>query len=332
MDLHDRILGCLVGCGLGDALGVPHDFRTSIPVSEYTGTLEFRLKRFNRFKKETKYTAVGQVSDDTEMMLILSRLLIENRGYDRKSALAAYMEWANHPTTALMGRNTREIFKGVTTVRGVEARINRLKRRKTTQSNGALMRCAILVLLEDRNDEDCTITNPDMTCVQTNQIYLRLVSGAFKGLPKSELRKLLDITTTEHMLGSDYKILVEIPSIISDTIEKALEGTPRDVTKVGKGWCIHGLYCAIYALFHFDNYRDAIDWTIRLGGDTDTNAAIAGALMGAHYGYQALEACESENIETLLNCDTSLDDYERPEKWTMSVVKEYAGKLTDIFG
>lgn len=39
--MQDKIAGMLFGIALGDALGAPHEFRQSIPVTQYTGYLEY---------------------------------------------------------------------------------------------------------------------------------------------------------------------------------------------------------------------------------------------------------------------------------------------------
>lgn len=315
---YDKILGCLVGCGLGDALGLPHEFKTSVPVKKYTGKLEFVLQRYNRFKDEIKHTVVGQISDDTEMMLMLCDVLIEQGEYSRVHAIMQYKEWANHRTSAFMGKNTRDIFQGVTTVKGVESRITRLKTREESQSNGALMRCAILAIVDNIKYAlvDCELTNPHEVCIETNRMYLGLVRKAFQGFSKKRLMDWLESTPT-----------IEV---VRTAITSALLKRRRDVTKL-KGWCIHGIYCAVYALFHFNNFQTGIDWVIRLGGDTDTNGAIAGALMGVYYGFKELEKCEKKNIAILFECDTSRGDFPRKEKWTMAVAKDYALMLSDIF-
>jgi ADP-ribosylglycohydrolase len=61
----------------------------------------------------------------------------------------------------------------------------------------------------------------------------------------------------------------------------------------------------------------------KLVGDTDTNAAIAGALLGAYYGYDKIieNDITRENIDILLKCDTTQGDIVRP----------YDYKLTEDF-
>lgn len=303
-EMEDKVLGMLVGAGLGDALGAPHEFRYQTDV--YTGILEYK-GRINSMYQPCVYLDVGQVTDDTEMTLTIARQIVE-KGYNKDEIVLEYMKWANSKTR-MMGRNTRQLFKGVKTLRGYKNRFE--KNEKISESNGALMRCSALSLLpDDSYIDDCKLTNPAPQAVEVNRVYIGMLRQIFKGVEKSDLK-----------LDSSF------PDV-QTAIEQALSKQTRDVTGKTKGWCVHGLYCAIYSLLHFDNYKDAIDWVIRLGGDTDTNGCISGAVLGAYYGYTEVEKVEGENIEILLSCDTTGGDLVRDERYRMTDVKTLAHNLT----
>lgn len=290
--MDDKILGCLVGCGLGDALGAPFELRGSMDLKDYNGILQYRSKFTNRFTKEEKYNEIGQVTDDTEMTLILARHIAEYKTINRSSLILSYIEWAKNSHN--MGRNTRFLFKNIKTVKGVDKRREKLE--SNNESNGALMRCSILALIPIEDALiDCRITNPNNTCLLANEIYLTVARMIISGNNKIDIREYL-----ERYKNPDSKIHI--------AIKQALNGEVRDVRGKTKGWCVHGLYCALYSLFNFENFKDAIDSVIKLGGDTDTNGAICGALLGWYYGFERLIAEENENIQILLNCHPSNRD------------------------
>jgi len=56
---------------------------------------------------------------------------------------------------------------------------------------------------------------------------------------------------------------------------------------------------ALWQLLHAKSLEEGVVDTVMRGGDTDTNAAIAGALMGAVYGR---EAVPSQWVEKILSC------------------------------
>jgi hypothetical protein len=45
---------------------------------------------------------------------------------------------------------------------------------------------------------------------------------------------------------------------------------------------------AFYQLLYGENFQDGVVTTVRCGGDTDTNAAICAALLGAVHGRDAI--------------------------------------------
>jgi ADP-ribosyl-[dinitrogen reductase] hydrolase len=54
------------------------------------------------------------------------------------------------------------------------------------------------------------------------------------------------------------------------------------------GFLKHGFVLSFYALLKGLSYDDTVAFAIKLAGDTDTNACIAGGMMGALYGREAL--------------------------------------------
>jgi len=311
-----NVLSMFYGGALGDALGVPFEFRYSISVSKYNGKLEYKPMMRSRFQG-VRYGVVGQVSDDTEMTIALAQSIVNSGGkYNRDEAILQYIEWANSKPMG-MGANTRKLFAGIKS-KGKRAIATYEKRRikrfdsslkdginpKDAQSNGSLMRCAPLALSPGKNYEnvitDVDLTNPNDVNREAGVIYVKL------------LRELL----FGGMSGIDPLGSAKQPEIIK-AIRQARNKEVRDVMKIGRGWVAHAFYCAVYCLLNFDNYTEAINWVIRLGGDTDTNAAIAGSIMGAKIGYPFLIDTKLEpNLLIMLQANTKDGDFPRPKKYT----------------
>ncbi len=66
-----------------------------------------------------------------------------------------------------------------------------------------------------------------------------------------------------------------------------------------QGWVLIAFQNALWQLLHAPSLKEGVVNTVMRGGDTDTNAAIAGALLGAVYGRDAVPA---QWRDTLLNC------------------------------
>ena len=54
------------------------------------------------------------------------------------------------------------------------------------------------------------------------------------------------------------------------------------------GWVLTAFQNALYELLHAPTLEEGVIATVQCGGDTDTNGAICGALLGAAYGRAAV--------------------------------------------
>ncbi len=71
---------------------------------------------------------------------------------------------------------------------------------------------------------------------------------------------------------------------VSERLAQATSGRkPADFQRQ-QGWVLTALQNAFHHLLHTRNPEQTLIETVGEGGDTDTNAAIAGALSGAAYG------------------------------------------------
>src|SRR5436853_7681534 len=133
----DRVRGMFMGAFLGDSLGAPHEFKCNSKVL-YTGLLQHRAFMTSQYQGK-KELEVAQCTDDSELTITLLRTIIADKGYNKDNVIKAYLTWANSKVW-MMGKNTRALLKGVTTLKGYQNRINKilaLSDDQRTQSNGA---------------------------------------------------------------------------------------------------------------------------------------------------------------------------------------------------
>lgn len=83
-----------------------------------------------------------------------------------------------------------------------------------------------------------------------------------------------------------------------EAITGAAEAPPEDYVHQ-QGWVLIAFRNALWQLLHASNLEEAVVDTVMRGGDTDTNAAICGALLGAVCGRDAVP---EQWTECLLNC------------------------------
>jgi ADP-ribosylglycohydrolase len=156
------------------------------------------------------------------------------------------MQWRN----VAIGNNTRNTLLGVNTVAGYLNRWKKFKIEnpdptKWTESNGALMRCWPLALIENdqqrRNAvaQDCSITNANPICISVNQVYITIVHKLIYNKP------IVESDFEEHLYT--YK----------NALKNGVNG--RNVT-INKGQCLNSLYCAFVALCFPDSkpYNESI--------------------------------------------------------------------------
>jgi ADP-ribosylglycohydrolase len=205
------------------------------------------------------------------------------------------------------------VCKGVKTLTGYKKRYvkvftsNEIK--QNAKSNGALMRCYPIALAgyigmdyEKMIDQDCSITNPSKEYIQDIKKYIKSLIKVLKGKSKESILK-------------DYQFPKDPPDI-----------------KDHRGYYCHALYCTYMGLRDFDNYQNAIKHIISMGGDTDTNACIAGALLGAYYGIEKMKKNKEfkNNFEIIKNCDTTQGDYPRPTEYSITKIKKMIKKIERI--
>jgi ADP-ribosylglycohydrolase len=74
---------------------------------------------------------------------------------------------------------------------------------------------------------------------------------------------------------------------VARALEAAADAPPADF-QTQQGWVLIALQNAFFRLLHQPNLEEGVVATVMAGGDTDTNAAIAGALLGAVHGRDAV--------------------------------------------
>ena len=263
-----RAQGCLLGQLTGDSLGSLVEFKSLREIKTlYPGGVR-ELKDGGTFD-----LLAGQPTDDSEMALALALALAERGDYDQNVVRNAYISWFDSGPFDC-GITIRNALRGSMDPK--------------SQSNGAMMRVSPLGIwctrYVDEEDgfqtiarlaaEDAKITHPNKVCVDANILYVAAIAEAVKS-PK-EPRVVYDKI-------KERAEQINVRPALKEAIENAQLSPPPDYTHQ-KGWVLIAFQNALYQLLHAPNFTEAVIDTVMKGGDTDTNAAICGALLGAVYG------------------------------------------------
>jgi ADP-ribosyl-[dinitrogen reductase] hydrolase len=277
----DRALGSMLGMVIGDSLGSLVEFQTAETIrSAYPGGVR------NLAASPVWHTLPGQPTDDSELGLALARSLVRMRGYDPEDAASAYGRWyASGPFDC--GQTTGLAFGAVAAApEGDKAWAAKDKADRTSQSNGSLMRVApIGVWASDPDEaaatasEDSALSHPHPVCRASCACFTAAISAA--------------------LLGADRRGMMETALRIADAagseaapvataLRQAVAGVaPADFQR-HMGWVLIALQNAFFHLAAGTAIEPALIETVGRGGDTDTNGAVAGALLGAADGRGSL--------------------------------------------
>lgn len=281
----DKIEGCIYGVVVGDALGTTYEFRkaASIKLPEtlnIVGGGPFKVKK-------------GQVTDDSEMTIAMLRSIIRMGKYDKNDVAKAYIRWMESEP-ADSGLTTRKALMGATNYKEVVA--HSMERNQGSLSNGFLMRISPLAVygmrlkpskLNKHIMEEIAMTNPSDICYYAAKLYIHMLIYLMKGGQNIEKEALRIIALDKHKGVPELKNIV-LSAKVTPYFKYAADTGVDDIVAIDgeyMGFFAVTLQLSFHELYHAKNYEEAMRGIIKHGGDTDTNCAIAGGLLGAKFGY-----------------------------------------------
>lgn len=267
--IRARIRASWGGLMVGDALGSPAEFcyREDI-LHRFPDGLD---RMTDGFVICTTRKA-GVVTDDTDMAVCLQRSLEEAQGWDPQTALRFYKEWYDTDPPDI-GETIRNALRG--------------EMNPDTEANGALMRVAPIAYRaalcpefdwERAVREDTCLTHPNRVCIDASLAYvyalIRLLQAA-------------DDVQAVYRSTVEWARQHRLAEPVQAWLQEAEHAKPElDGEKLG--WVRLAFQCAFWQLLHAPDFKTALVDIVSSGGDTDTNAAICGALLGALYGAKAI--------------------------------------------
>jgi ADP-ribosylglycohydrolase len=270
-----RIRGSLLGLATGDALGAP--LEGSAP-TEASRAVEAGLEMSGG-----RGWAPGEWTDDTAMALLLAESIAERGLLDTKDVARRYIAWANSNGRGI-GFITRAALRGAKDDEDTRAKAKACHERSgLTAGNGTVMRAAPIGLAASsveeatraaREDARLTHFDPAAGCASAALCAALVAIG-----------EAADPVAAAAAEIGDHPRLEMVMEAVRERHEAAIAsvaGSPE----AGTCWATLGV--GLFALTNFDTYERGVLWAISLGGDTDTNAAVAGALLGCRDGADAI--------------------------------------------
>jgi ADP-ribosyl-[dinitrogen reductase] hydrolase len=297
-----RAQGCLLGQVAGDALGALVEFQPAAAIAAAHPDGGPRLLADGGPHR----IMAGQPTDDSELALLLARSLVAEGGFDAEAVAVAYARWYHGWVYVDVDRvyaepGRRPFDVGGTTAqalgairpehvrRGTAAATARAAASGASQANGALMRLSPLGIWGAARQPagvaaaaraDASLTHPHPVCQDASAVFaVALAQAVAHG----------GDATAVFEAAVAWARGAEVQGPVLAALEAARRAPPADYL-THQGWVLVALQNAFYWLLRAPSLEDGVVATVRAGGDTDTNAAICGALLGAVYGREAVPA------------------------------------------
>jgi ADP-ribosyl-[dinitrogen reductase] hydrolase len=284
--MNNKIESGLFGVAIGDALGVPVEFKSrdylrKNPVADMMGYMCWNQPP-------------GTFSDDSSLAFCTAESLC--RGFDIEDMALTFVKWMQkgywgaHHTVFDIGGTTRHSLARV--VKGESAR-NSGNLFEEDNGNGSLMRILPLVFyLQNEKDIEVvyqkvkavsSITHAHFRSVFACFIYVAYCLEILKDKDKFEAYKEMQNVLSRFLKDKKYN-----PNEIQ-LFDKVLK---NDITEYpeseirSSGYVLHSLEAGFWCFLNSDSYEETVLKAVNLGEDTDTTAAIAGGLAGMYYGIE----------------------------------------------
>jgi len=272
LQLVTRARGALLGLVVGNQLGVP---------TETLGTASAIREAFPQGVRDLAAPPEGSpFDDDAAMALLLAASLAEQGDFDANDVAERWVKWMK-----LDGRGI-----GLTTQRALRLiedgtepfEAGRLALGPRSASNGAVMRCIPVALrYHDNVDKLVRVSTQQAAITHADE---RCTWGA----------AAVNLAARELLHGNPYfveEVLHRLQGTAPRALVEAIRRVPWEqesdlpIAVTGEsGYVVHCVEIAFWCAVHRPSLEEALIFLAEAGGDTDTNAAVAGALLGARDG------------------------------------------------
>lgn len=294
--MKTKIHSALFGLSVGDALGVPVEFKSRDYLKQFPVT--------DMMEYGSHHQPKGTWSDDSSLAFCLAESL--SKGYDINDIGEKFVKWRNEEIWTPHGK----VFDiGISTneaINSIESGIKPILAGgflEMDNGNGSLMRIIPLLFyikglsIEKRFDiikDVSSITHAHIRSVLSCFIYLEYALNLFNKNDKWQAYKKMQI---------DVKNFLNSNAICSqremDKFHRILELKVSDYdvqvlyklkeSEIGSGgYVLESLEASLWCVLTSNSYKETVLKAVNLGRDTDTTGAIAGGLAGLLYGYEAI--------------------------------------------
>ena len=301
---RDKIRGALFGAIVGDALGVPVEFKSREYLRQHPLT--------DMIGFGTHDQPLGTWSDDSSLMLCTMESLLNGFNSEHMGSLFVRWltegHWTPEGRAFGVGRQTRvaisNMMNGVAAgeAGGTDERSN---------GNGSLMRILPVALryadepaaaLLDLAHRASSITHRHPRSQIACGLYSLTASALLRGFKPVDAYDYAVKEAKHHYQSGSYA--AELPHF-----ERVLDGelVQRDEDDIKSGgYVVHTLEAGMWSFLNAGSFEEAVLKAVNLGGDTDTTGIVTGGLAGLCHGFKSIPPkwiaalIKHEEIDTLI--------------------------------
>ncbi|HYI45500.1 MAG TPA: ADP-ribosylglycohydrolase family protein [Actinomycetota bacterium] len=280
-ELASAYRGALLGAACGNVLGIGVEFRSAAQIKERHPS---GVREIPAAEKENPWD-----DDLAQTALVAEALLANERGeLDLNDLAERLLEWRRKNGRGIGGltRNVLDRLAAGDPPRSA-ARLGWEDSGRNNAGNGAVMRCSPIALrwrtdarkLIEEATKCALITHYDWRCVWSTVTVTSVLACILNGSQPT----VSEIAAAMETEGADAETVAWIRSAKGISIDQ-LRLDERDAI----GYTLRAMHVGLWAHQQDGDFADVVASVIEAGGDTDTNGIVAGAIVGARVGEQAL--------------------------------------------
>lgn len=328
--IRDQVHGMLAGVAIGDACGMPVETMTRqaiLLLNNGQGVINY-MNPIQTRVTDTKNLKPGDTSDDWQLTKAVARSLIETKSFDINHQARTHLEELERSTFG-WGKGTMQALEQIRSGERLAGEEPLPLAQGKGAGNGVIMKISPLAAVSFLTGESFVLelmelgklTHTDIrariAAVFTYHLLLVAFMGEtirgdgtfFQGITKESFAMIEN-------LEKNYISDMSIRHFLSQHLRKIDTSSIESlIATAGVGftaWQTAAFTYGVYAR-HPQDFSAAILEAVNAGGDTDTNASVVGALVGATIGYSQIEECWKnipvmEEVEKVANdlCDNFL--------------------------
>ena len=282
----DIIKGVFYGQAIGDALGLGSEFLSK---NEILIHYPNRLTDYSQIiqDKHRSRWEIGDWTDDTDQFLCICNSIIASNKIDELVFAEELYKWFKGSPMGI-GKTVYKVLSvpQFTLYPHKASEIMWKLSKQRNASNGAIMRTSILGTYEfwdynkvaENTEKIAKVTHWDSRCVGSCVIVTMLIANILYESKLLNLEQLCDIAEKY-----DSRIIPYIESAYSSPVEDLKLDESESI-----GYTLKALSAGLWAYFNAENFEDGLLKIVNEGGDADTNACVAGSILGAKFGYDSI--------------------------------------------